>query len=323
MQVTQRNGDSDQKVLIATVEHVVNQQVILARLERQFSPKPATLVPHGSDSKELEQRMGRLVAKLGGPPLVGFIGVNDPKPRFDLFPRAALHEVVNMFHRTRRSVTRAHVALIGSHFVHQKPEVFSLPENGDVKVQFLEAIESEFWELTETAYIRLASYWDRVGQLLDFVFFGIRQFDRDGFTAIVDRMRNNLVPVDTVLSSLPAWNSLRAFQQSEKEDGLKWLLRRRNLLVHSLYLRPIGEAEDREIFDSEFNHLDASLRKKLAPGVRAWRRRAWPARAALFDPSMAVWMTCARSYPGAEADAPTRSDRPCSDVANHRDSSES
>jgi hypothetical protein len=46
--------------------------------------------------------------------------------------------------------------------------------------------------------------------------------------------------------------------------------------------------------------------------VRAWRRRAWPARAALFDPSMAVWMTCARSYPGAEAEAPTRSDRHCS-----------
>jgi hypothetical protein len=65
----------------------------------------------------------------------------------------------------------------------------------------------------------------------------------------------------------------RAFQTSEKEDGLKWLSRRRNLLVHSLYLRPIQENEGATdpsgvaLFTSEFNHLEASLRKKLAPGT--------------------------------------------------------
>jgi hypothetical protein len=54
---------------------------------------------------------------------------------------------------------------------------------------------------------------------------------------------------------------------------LKWLLRRRNLLVHSLYLRPLRENEEAKdsdgvaLFTSEFNHLEASLRKKLAPGT--------------------------------------------------------
>jgi hypothetical protein len=262
-----QRDDEDRRIIVDTVEHFVKEQVILARLERHFSPKPATLAPSDSDGKELERHIDRLVEQLGGPPIVIIRRDDDPKRRYDLFPGAAMSEVIAMFHRTRHSITRAHRSWIGSYFLHEKPEIFSLPTDGNVKAEFLEAVESEFWELAETAYIRLASYWDRVGQLLDFAFFGIRQFERDGFTAVVDRIQNNWVRVDTVLSSLPAWNGLRKFQKSEKEDGLKWLLRRRNLLIHSLYLRPIQEPEYREMFESEFNHIEDKLREKLKPGT--------------------------------------------------------
>lgn len=266
MDQKEENLDRFATVLAATVEYVGKEPLVLAYLEQYFSPKPASLVPCDSDGKELEQWVIRLAERFGGPPRSIIRGKDEPKPRYDLYPSAAMHEVINMFHRARRSLTRAQMSLIGSHLLHEKPEVMSLPLEGGVRAQFLEAVESAFWELAEIGYIRLASYWDRVGQLLDFAFFGIRS-EREGFSAVVDRVQNNLVPVDIVLRTLPAWNSLRAFQTSEKEDGLKWLLRRRNLLVHRLYLRPIQQPEDQEVFDSEFNHIDEALRKNLAPGT--------------------------------------------------------
>jgi hypothetical protein len=261
--VGQQEEDSDrfETVLAATVDYVGKEPMVLAHLEQYFSPQPASL------AKGLDHRLNILATQLGGPPRLIFRGIDEPKPRYDMYPAAALHEVIAMFHRARRSVTRAQMSLIGGSLLRKKPEVIVIPSEGGVRDAFLNAVEEAFWELAEIAYIRLASYWDRVGQLLDFAFFGIRQFERDGVTAVVDRVQNNLVDVDTTLRALPAWQSLRAFQTSENEDGLKWLLRRRNLLIHRLYLRPIQEPEGQEVFDSEFNHLDKVLRKKLAPGT--------------------------------------------------------
>jgi hypothetical protein len=114
--------------------------------------------------------------------------------------------------------------------------------------------------------MRLAAYWDRVGQILDFAFFRIRQYERDGFSAVMDRIQNNWATFDHKLRDSKSWQSLRAYQTSEQVDGLKWLLRRRNLLVHSLSLRPIEPDEIDPIFESAFNHIDAAIKRKLAPG---------------------------------------------------------
>jgi hypothetical protein len=64
----QEDEDLDRftEVLAATVKSVVNEPVLLGRLEPHFSPKPASLAPHDSDEKELQQRVGRLIARLGG-----------------------------------------------------------------------------------------------------------------------------------------------------------------------------------------------------------------------------------------------------------------
>ncbi len=249
-----------------TMQYVANESLLIAQLEQYFDPKPASIVGDDASIKELQNRVEKLVESLGGPPRLIILADGDPKPRYDLYPSAALHEVINMFHRTRKAVLRAHMFMIGSGMVRQKPEVLTLPDDEDFKKLILQNTEKTFWEHAETAFIRLASYWDRVGQLLDFAFFRIRLFERDGFSSVVERIRNNVVLVYPALATMPAWERIRSYQTSEKPDSLKWLLRRRNLLVHSLYLRPLAEAEDDPIFESEFNHLDASLREKLAPG---------------------------------------------------------
>lgn len=259
----QKEEDLDRfnTILAATVDYVAKEPLVLGLLEQYFSSQPASL------AKGLGQRLNPLATQLGGPPRLIIRGKDESKPRYDMYPAAAMREVITMFDRARRSVTRAQTSLVGGSLLRERPELISVPIEGGVRAEYLDMVESAFWEQAEIAYIRLASYWDRVGQLLDFAFFRIRQFEREGFTAVVDRLQNNLIDVDTTLRALPAWQSLRAYQTSEKEDGLKWLLRRRNLLVHRLYLRPIHKPEDQEVFDSEFNHLDEVLRKKLAPGT--------------------------------------------------------
>lgn len=56
---------------------------------------------------------------------------------------------------------------------------------------YARALSRSFWDALEIATIRLASYWDRVGQLLDFVFFNIRQYERDGFPVVLERIKKN------------------------------------------------------------------------------------------------------------------------------------
>jgi len=260
------------------IEHIAAERYALALLEDYFSPKPARLAQSSQDARTLERRSSQVVTRFGGPPQqILVIRANDrsddgKSEHFDDYPAAAMAEIVNMFHRTRRSVCRAQMLLVGTHFLHQDPDIFLAKMPPEVEKDFLDSVDSSFWEQAEIAYIRLASYWDRVGQMLDFAFFSIRQFERDGFTAVADRIHTNFGPMDSVLKAMPEWKAIRAFQTSEKEDGLKWLLRRRNLLVHSLYLRPLHDSSvptddsGAALFTSEFNHLEASLRSRLAPG---------------------------------------------------------
>jgi hypothetical protein len=277
---TQESGGLPEPLTTAftkILELIAAERYALALLEDYFSPKPASLALSSQEGKALEKRASQVVARFGGPPQRILIirandGSDDGKTEhFDDYPAAAMAEIVNMFHRTRRAVCRAQMLLVGNHFLHQDPDIFIAKMPPEVEKSFLESIDSSFWEQAEIAYIRLASYWDRVGQMLDFAFFSIRQFERDGFTAVADRIHTNFGPMDSILKAMPEWKALRAFQTSEKEDGLKWLLRRRNLLVHSLYLRPLSDSlpiDDGEVlFTSEFNHLEESLRRRLAPGT--------------------------------------------------------
>lgn len=82
----------------------------------------------------------------------------------------------------------------------------------------------------------------------------------------MQRIRANYAKIDPTLADSRAWLDLWSYQKSEQIDGFAWLVRRRNLLIHSLHLRPLEkEVEDEPLFNSEYNHLDESTRQRLIP----------------------------------------------------------
>jgi hypothetical protein len=85
--------------------------------------------------------------------------------------------------------------MAGSSLLAEQPSAMGLPDNPDAAALFIKQARSAFWEHAGAAYIRLYSFWDRVGQVLDFAFFNIRKFDQNGFTAVMDRVHSNVVPI--------------------------------------------------------------------------------------------------------------------------------
>ena len=183
------------KVLGHVISVIANETTVLARLEEFFSPPPAKLAQNEEEGNALQKQIDNLIGKLGGPPKLISVGKGEKKPTSDIYPTAAISEIINVFHRARRSVTRAQLYLTGSYMINKNPKILNLSANDEAILDLQKIISDVFWEHAETSLIRLASYWDRIGQLLDFVFFGIRQFDRDGFTAVMDRIHNNIVPI--------------------------------------------------------------------------------------------------------------------------------
>lgn len=255
-------------VLGDTLAHAANESLILARLEEFLDPKPAQLANSEEGAAILNRAIERLIAAYGGPPRVIIQGIDEPKPRYDTYLPAALDEVTGVFARSRNSLCRAKAFLIGTRFIETKPELINLPADAPEEVQrfFRQRTADAFWEHAEACYIRLVGYWDRVGQVLDFAFFGIRQYERDGFAAVLDRIRANTLRMHPFLAELPAWKALWTYKKSQREDGLQWLLSRRNLLVHSLHLRAIKSEVEDELYESAFNHLDTRLRQSLEVG---------------------------------------------------------
>lgn len=247
---------------------VVNEETLQVRMERFFVPTPASLATDDDNARRLNDRLETLAESLGGPPRLIIVKEDGPKPRYDTYPVAAISELLSAFHTSRRLVCKAHSLSVAVPFLRANPDVWDAPLNPEEVGNLLHALERRYWEEVEYAYIRLAAFWDRAGQLLDFAFFNIRQYERDGFASVVDRVRQNAVPMNADLRECPAWLSLWAFRKSEQADGLTWLLRRRNLLVHSLHLRSnnAGQVED-PIFESAYNHLDIAVQEKLRQGT--------------------------------------------------------
>jgi hypothetical protein len=256
------------KVLGNVLMQCMNESMVMVQLEAFsfFSPTPASL--HLDDNTPLSDALNRLSSALGGPPQLIVVPDNAPHPYFDTYAEAAISEGIEAFLRARTSVCRTHLYLIGSALITSQPELMHLPEDPNIRRILITEVNERFWEHAETSYVRLASFWDRMGQILDFVFFNIRQYEHDGFAAVFDRIKCNFVPMSPQLRDSPAWIHLNEFQKSERKDGLKWLLRRRNLLIHSLHLSPTGHNDPvNPIFTCAFNHLEAAALKKLHPGT--------------------------------------------------------
>jgi hypothetical protein len=178
--------------------YVANEALILAQMEEFFSPLPAKLW-HEKEEDSINKRLDKAVENMGGPPRLILMREDDPPPECDTYPEAALHEMLSAFHRARKSVCRAHLFMTGSGMLQMHPELLEQTGNEEADAMIAGLAEKAFWEHAEIAFIRLASYWDRVGQVLDFAFFRIRQYERDGFSAVIDRIRTNTVQMNAAL----------------------------------------------------------------------------------------------------------------------------
>lgn len=251
------------KSLSNVVAYVSNEAFVLTQYELA---RPGLFPKLWDGIGDFEKRMNDTTEHLGGPPAFYIMSKTremEPPPS-DGYPEATLREALEMFTRARKSVVRAHMFMTGSTVLASHPEMMDLStETGEAEL-FVSSAQGAFWEHAETAYIRLYSFWDRIGQILEFAFFNIRKFDHNTFSAVIDRINANIVPMSRQLEGSSSWKRVRTFQKSEKEDGLKWLLARRNLIVHSLHLHPI-KMKDESVFKSQFNHLENSHREKLRP----------------------------------------------------------
>lgn len=249
-------------ILDQAVSVIVEEIATLAQFEHSVSYEFATLEQNDANFSE---RMNRVIEHLGGPPEYFLVRDGQKPPPADNYPEAAMREALAVFNRSRKAVILADLYAHASNRMdgENSSDKWSDPELREIMTG---ATQSAFWAHAETAYIRIHSFYDRLGQLLDFAFFNIRQFDRMGFSAVMDRIHSNVVPMDANLRRSGSWKALRKFQTSEQEDGLKWLLQRRNLIVHSLHLHPIKDEE--VVFASQFNHLDRAHKEKLRPKDR-------------------------------------------------------
>jgi len=261
---TKEKEERFSQIIGNAMAYVANEALILAQMEEFFSPSPASLW-NEDEEESIYKRLDNAVENMGGPPKLILKREDDPPPICDTYPEAALREMISAFHRARKSVCRAHLFMTGSSMLQMHPELLEQTGNEEADAAIASLAEKAFWEHAETGFIRLASYWDRVGQVLDFAFFGIRQYERDGFSAVIDRIRTNIVQMNTQLERSDAWKAIRSYQTSERDDGLKWLLRRRNIIVHSLHLRPSEQSIDEIAYKPMYNHLEEKLENKLMP----------------------------------------------------------
>lgn len=258
-----KNIDEFAEIIGQVLTHTVNEPYVLNKLEKYFDPKPAQLANSEESSKKIEKRLQVLSEQLGGPPSLIIQAHNEKLKKYDTYSSTAVFEILSMFHRTRRSVCRAHMFYIGAETIKTHPEYMYIPKNESI--EYYETIIDRYWEHAETAYLRLASLWDRFGQLIDFIFFNIREYERDGYPSVMNRIQRNFIPLYSQLGDSIHWKNLREYQNCNDTNGLGWLLRRRNLLIHSVHIRGIIDDQEKgSLFIGEFDHLREKHHNKLS-----------------------------------------------------------
>jgi len=233
---------------------------VLQRLDESADPRIPTLATGEDQEKEIASLLETLSYDLGGVPKIIISKEGEEKPVFDTYVDSLIQELLRMFHKTRRAVLKAHAQYVVVESMRQKKEFFMTPPPEEIVL----AIEEYFWDSLEVAYLRIASFWDRVGQLLSFSFFNIRQYDKEGFTAIIESIHLNYEPMLPELKSFEEYGRIWDYSKTENDQGLKWLLQRRNTLIHSVGLSS-GRNDELAMkpYDSLFNHLERKQQRKL------------------------------------------------------------
>lgn len=232
----------------------------LQHFDEISDPKIGKLVNSKNEEKELIKLLHDLSYSLGGVPSIIIKKYDKPKEKYDTFINSIINEALTAFWKSRRAVIKAHSQYVVVESMRYKKPFFksSPPEN------IVLIIEEYFWDSLEVAYLRLASFWDRVGQILDYAFFNMRQYKKEGFRAIIEKIHSNFEPLLSELEKLPEYKKIWSYSKSEKEEGLKWLLQRRNTITHSASLNTEKPQDySNRLFESKFNHLELKKEKKL------------------------------------------------------------
>jgi hypothetical protein len=273
------NEESEQELAEFTgnigrlLKHAANEDILIAKIKKYFSPPEVELFQSDEEVDELQSRIINVFKNFGGPPMLIIHKENDEPPIYDTYGETAFDEIFSTFLRTRKVVYRAQLFLIACGYIKIIPDVLlsesdgrAVSEEDVLKVKTL--LTNRIFEELEVGYVRLVSFWDRIGQLLDYIFFNIRQYERDGFAAVMDRISKNYAPRYLTINNSNVWKRLREYQTSESKQGFKWLIHRRNLLTHSIHLREINEnSKEDSLFLSAYDHLKESSIKKLQAGT--------------------------------------------------------
>ncbi len=231
-------------------------------LMKYYGPQLAKLTTNKEEKDELNRKTSELIKSLGGAPNFLYGLWNEPKPVFDTYVNSAIDEFFLSYKKAREAICRAHIKFIVNDGIGKHPEYIKKKPSKNLAGY----LENLYWDMVEIAYIRLASYWDRAGQLLDYIFFNIRQYEKDGFSAVIDRIHINIGRILPELLKLESWIIILKYRKSENPNGYKWLIRRRNLIIHSISLKSYENYEDDdELFESNYNHLNVTVKRKLAP----------------------------------------------------------
>jgi hypothetical protein len=98
--------------------------------------------------------------------------------------------------------------------------LLDLPESPEAAAQLIKQAQGAFWEHAEAAYIRLYSFWDRVGQVLDFAFFNIRKFDQNGFmhpcVPVMGQLQKEIAFVAAALRCKRVWIIIESSQRADE-----------------------------------------------------------------------------------------------------------
>lgn len=231
---------------------------VLQKLEEIAEPEIPKIGNNEEQIKLLNSLLQKVSCSLGGVPRIIINYTDTPKPQYDTFVDSLLHEILSMFWKTRRAVIKAHSQYVVVESMRYKKEFFEKPAPEDIVLR----IEEYLWDSIEVAYIRMASFWDRIGQLFSFSFFNIRQYEKDGFTSIMEKIHTNYRPILPTLEKLPEYSVIWEYSNNEKENGLKWVLQRRNTIAHSVGL-DTNTRKPSKTYDSKYNHLEIRKERKL------------------------------------------------------------
>lgn len=214
------------------------RRALLARLERQN----ARLDHHEADILTKDRQWSLAAHLTFGEPAPegqGYLAYSQADRDADYYGTSVVGEWIKAAHAAELSVNRccalAEAAL-------ERPKTSDSEAILAYSVRWLRFDEA-YAMAQEDAVARLCGYWDRVAQLLSFVFFNVREFDHDVFTAVIDRVRSNWAKHEPLFAIHEAWGKLWHYRDRGGDEGYKWLSSRRNALTHSVHMpRAIREA---------------------------------------------------------------------------------